>query len=313
MQINSQTKDKMKEGTAFSPGHITGFFQICRDEDSSLKTGSRGAGVSITRGVITRVAIEPACENRLTIFFNGLPAHDPHVSSHLVSLFLKQTEIKQYGNINVFHYIDIPVGYGLGSSGAGALSLVMSLDHAMGTSLSRDEQISLAHRAEVEMKTGLGTVTGESCGGIEIREKAGAPGYGKVSRLAAEPFYKVICLLFGSLSTSSLLSDPEVQRKVNACGGNLVDKLTRERSLEKFMLFSREFAYNTGLVNKRLDAVINGLAEEGIPASMLMFGDGVFIIEKENKLDHVMHVLARFRETADVIISEIDFKGARLI
>ena len=43
----------MTEATAFSPGHITGLFQVFDQSEDPLLQGSRGAGVSITQGVTT--------------------------------------------------------------------------------------------------------------------------------------------------------------------------------------------------------------------------------------------------------------------
>ena len=46
----------------------------------------------------------------------------------------------------------------------------------MGLGLTSLEVYQLAHSAEVELRTGLGTVLGQFCGGLEVREKEGAPG-----------------------------------------------------------------------------------------------------------------------------------------
>ena len=47
------------QSIAFAPGHISGFFQPCYDKDP-LKTGSRGAGLSLSFGARTQVTLEPA-------------------------------------------------------------------------------------------------------------------------------------------------------------------------------------------------------------------------------------------------------------
>ena len=57
----------MKRICAFSPGHITGFFQICDDSESPLEKGSRGAGVSVSKGVTTTVEMAPADNSTLQI------------------------------------------------------------------------------------------------------------------------------------------------------------------------------------------------------------------------------------------------------
>ena len=47
----------MKEFKAFSPAHITGFFEICDNNKEPLLKGSRGAGISLKKGVTTKVKI----------------------------------------------------------------------------------------------------------------------------------------------------------------------------------------------------------------------------------------------------------------
>jgi pantoate kinase len=57
----------MKEASAYAPGHLTGFFQICDEPEDPLHKGARGSGASITRGVNTRVQAEPSDRNSFTI------------------------------------------------------------------------------------------------------------------------------------------------------------------------------------------------------------------------------------------------------
>ncbi|HUU07091.1 MAG TPA: sugar kinase, partial [Thermoplasmata archaeon] len=42
---------------AFCPGHITGFFEICR-ADNLLASGSRGGGLCTSLGALSDVGIE---------------------------------------------------------------------------------------------------------------------------------------------------------------------------------------------------------------------------------------------------------------
>ena len=45
-------------GKAYSPSHITGFYSEINDE-SIVKHGSLGAGISISKGVTTEVKLYP--------------------------------------------------------------------------------------------------------------------------------------------------------------------------------------------------------------------------------------------------------------
>ena len=49
----------------YIPGHITGFFKICRGENV-LKTGSIGAGITLNKGVITTLV-----KGKGNIYFNN--------------------------------------------------------------------------------------------------------------------------------------------------------------------------------------------------------------------------------------------------
>ena len=72
------------EATAFSPGHITGFFTIRDTPDSVLHKGSLGAGVSLTRGVRTHLKAVPASSTKVNVLFNGKPAAGAVVSERVL-------------------------------------------------------------------------------------------------------------------------------------------------------------------------------------------------------------------------------------
>ena len=67
------------EAKAFSPAHITGFFVPHYDPQDPARSGSRGAGYSITKGVTTHVHAEPSPKDSVEIkgsrvTFEGKPA-----------------------------------------------------------------------------------------------------------------------------------------------------------------------------------------------------------------------------------------------
>src|SRR5512145_1993980 len=142
---------------AFSPGHITGFFEIPHGAYSHfLHRGSKGAGFSIDRGIATTAYVYESAKAGYQISINGVEARDAEVSKWVVEEYLKLADKPYF--VNIEHDIGIPVGFGLGSSGAAALSLSYALNQALDTGLSRTEAAQIAHRAEIACKTGLGTV-----------------------------------------------------------------------------------------------------------------------------------------------------------
>jgi len=61
----------MNQVKAFSPCHLTGFFQICDESTDPLHVGSRGAGVSLSQGVTTTVKIDESSTSSIEIKING--------------------------------------------------------------------------------------------------------------------------------------------------------------------------------------------------------------------------------------------------
>ena len=191
----------MKKARAFSPCHITGFFQIFNQPENSLKAGSRGAGVSLGRGVETIVKVKKALKFSLQVRINGFRSKSAEVSEHIVNAFASRFEVIADSRIVVEHDVDVPTGAGFGTSGAAALSLALALNDVFDLGLSTIEAAQLAHITEVECKTGLGTVIAETFGGVEIRVEPGAPGVGKVKQVSVSKDLLLACLTFGPMPT----------------------------------------------------------------------------------------------------------------
>lgn len=303
----------MKEAVAFAPGHVTGFFQILDNEINRLESGSRGAGVSIKKGVLTRVKVEEASDLSFNIKINGEVAEGAVVSETVLKMFFSKIGKASY-NVSVFHEVSVPIGCGLGSSGAAALSLGLALNKVFSLGFSFMEVAQMAHLAEIECKTGLGSVIAETFGGFEVRVKAGAPGFGEVRRIPIDDGYRMVFLNFGHLSTQRFLSDERFRRRINELGGDCVDKLVLKPSPELFMRLSRAFAEHVGLISEKIRRVLDETDKLGIVCSMPMFGEAVFTLVKEDLVDKVLNVFRRHAESeGSIIVSEIDFEGARLL
>ena len=128
------------EATAFCPAHITGFFKAHLDGDqNSLENfGSTGAGFSIKQGVTTRVKVDTKDnqESNFRITTKGYHSDKIDVSEFVLNEFLKLGKFSDKF-FDIEHEISIPVGYGLGSSGAVALSLSFALDQVLKTKLDK--------------------------------------------------------------------------------------------------------------------------------------------------------------------------------
>ena len=195
------------EGVAFCPAHITGFFKahLENNQENLENLGSMGAGFSIRQGVTTKVTVDKknSHDSNFKITTKGYQSDKTDVSEFVLNEFLKIGDFEdQFFDIE--HEISIPVGYGLGSSSAVALSLSFALDQALGTKLDKNTIGQIAHNAEVNCKTGLGDVLASFHGGFEVRVKPGAPGIGTVEKISTDKI-SVIMICFSPISTNKFI------------------------------------------------------------------------------------------------------------
>ncbi|MBN2352902.1 MAG: GHMP kinase [Spirochaetales bacterium] len=262
---------------AFAPGHITGFFEIDDSDPDPLRRGSRGAGLSLAAGVVTDVSISLSTEPSLTIALNGATESEAPVSRRVVKLFSAATG-DAVRAVRIEHFVSVPQGAGFGSSGAGALSLALAVNAACGRPMGEVEAARLAHRAEIDCRTGLGTVLACTAGGLEIRTRAGAPGVGEGRSFPVPGGLIVLCFVYGPLSTAASLADPAVRRKITEAGARLGRRLLDEPTVPRFIELSREFTEAAGLVTPRLRGFFESLDRRGVAAAMTHFGEAIFTV-----------------------------------
>jgi pantoate kinase len=294
-------------GVAFCPAHVTGFFKAELDE-KNLKTnelGSLGAGFSIQDGVTTTVEVSPAEEFDLKITTKGYTAENTNVSEFVVNDFIKRCNSKYF--INVHHEISVPVGYGLGSSGAVALSLAVALNKALNLNLSKEKVGEIAHNAEVLCKTGLGDVLASYHGGFEIRTKAGAPGIGVVEKIDSDSNIILIC--FSPISTKKFIT--EKIETINGLGGKMVDHLRETRDYNDFQDMSIKFSKYVQVMTPKMELVVDDLHNAGIKCGVALFGETIFTMIPPNMEQKVLDVLKKY-DDGIIIKSRIDNSGVRL-
>ena len=300
------------EATAFCPAHITGFFKAHLDNNqNSLENfGSTGAGFSIKQGVTTRVKVDTKDnqESNFRITTKGYQPDKTDVSEFVLNEFLKLGKFSDKF-FDIEHEISIPVGYGLGSSGAVALSLSFALDQALETKLDKTMIGQIAHNAEVNCKTGLGDVLASFHGGFEIRVKPGAPGIGCVEKIFTNKI-SVIMICFSPISTNKFIKERLSQ--INGLGGKMVNRLLESKNYEHFQDMSLEFAKFVDVITPRMQKLVNELSKNNIKCGIAFFGETVFsMIPKEDE-DKVLEILQKYSDGI-IIKSELDDNGARVL
>ena len=292
----------------FVPSHITGFFEII-DDSEPLKKGSRGAGVVLDQGVQTNITIEDG-SGTSTVKVKGKS------KSKLASISYKTIELlKNYykiddKNIEIDHEFQIPVGTGFGISAACALGTSLGIARTLKLPLTYNQAASIAHLTEIEMKSGLGDVIAEITGGLVLRLKEGAPGFGRTDKIILDrdagsrslDEYYIISKTLGEIETSSVIEDPIWKEKINQTGKDLMSKLLEKPDIETFFKLSRKFAEETSLMNAEVKEVVDILEEETIGASMAMLGNTAFALSQtpDTSVDNV-------------IVSKIDNMGCRFV
>jgi pantoate kinase len=315
-RISYSERRKMKETRAFAPCHITGFFQIFNHTIQPLLIGSKGAGVSLEKGVETRVRVKSSSKSSLEIMVNGELTQYAEASEHVARAALLLSNgplsIKKV-TLMVEHRIAVPVGAGFGTSGASALSLAVALNQALGLNLSRVQAAQLAHTADVECRTGLGTVIAETFGGVEVRVKPGAPGIGKIVQIPTPRNFEVACLIFGPLSTREFLADKETCKRINELGGKLVRRLVKQPTIKNLLRFSRQFAEHLQIMSKRVRRVLDATDGAGFVCSMAMFGESVFTLVERKHLGELLKIFHKYGSKGRIITCGIDVKGVRTL
>ena len=300
------------EATAFCPAHVTGFFKAHLDDDqNNLKNvGSMGAGFSIKQGVTTRVKIQTRNnqESNFEVTSHGYQSDKTDVSEYVLKEFLKLGDFTTKF-FKIEHDISIPVGYGLGSSSAVALSLSFALDQALQTKLDKTMIGQIAHNAEVYCKTGLGDVLASFHGGFEIRVKPGAPGIGHIEKITTKKI-SVIMTCFSPISTNKFIKERLSQ--INGLGGKMVNRLLESKSYEHFQDMSLEFAKYVDVMTPRMQKLVNELYKNNVKCGIALFGETVFSMIPQEKEDEALRIMQKYTDGI-IIKSELDNDGARVL
>jgi pantoate kinase len=299
----------MGTASAYAPGHLTGLFQICDQPSDPLLKGARGSGVSLDLGVHTTVTARQAEAMSWSIKINGIDTQGAFVSENVLRRFSDHTSPQK---INVEHWVETPVVAGFGSSGGGALSLALALNEATGAPLKKLEAAQIAHTAEIECKTGLGSVFAAVRGGFGVLIKPGAPGIGEAISYPDTSGLRVVYLHFGPIPTKEALANPALRARINDIGGKFVDELQRHPTTERFMRLSRQFTEHVGLVTPKLRALFDKLDPAGYIFTMAMFGEVSFsVMEKERAKEAAKLIESSFPGYEAVVVG-IDREGAKL-
>ena len=300
---------------AYSPGHITGFFSTPDPHISTTDPkflGSMGAGFSIDKGITSTVKVFSSNEKNYEIKLNGIPNFELKVSNFVIASYMRVIREPVY--LSIEHQSDLPIGYGLGSSGSAALSLSYALNEALKTNLTKVQAAQIAHNADVVCRTGLGTVISEFTGGFELRLSVGGPGIGRVIKSKLSTDWRVIVLCLKPIKTELWLDKwvtNENKHSLNLLGRKMVNVLHQDPKVESFLEMSYQFAHEYHLDKGKCQNPLNLLQAEGIKASVALFGHTLFTLTERDNVSRIVKLLEQFE--GQLLVCGVDNLGARLV
>ena len=303
---------------AFAPAAISSFFQIHDTQNGKPitdleKKGAIGGGFGLEKGVKTTVTAKEAEENSIKVFINSKHVVEAKTTENVVEKLLAKTSTNYA--VKVEHEIEVPIGMGFGTSAGGALTAGLALTEAISLPLTYNQIGKIAHVAEIECQTGLGTVSSLTfSGGCVLVVEPGAPGICQLDRIPMTSDYVIVAGYLQSRIPKTILSSSEKKRQINSYGKKALDAVLIEPSLENFMDYCWEFAQNAGFATDSIRQLVAAAKKAGaIGAAQNMIGEAVHAVVHEENAKSVEEAFKQALPSQQVLVSKIDFQGARLI
>jgi pantoate kinase len=309
----------LKQAKAFAPAAISSFFQIHDTENGKPiadleRVGAIGGGFGLEKGVTTSVTVQEAEKTEISVFINGKLAAEAKTSQQVVETLLAKTE-KKYA-VTVEHQIEVPIGTGFGTSAGGALTAGLALREALELPLTYNQIGKIAHVAEIQCLTGLGTVSSLAfSGGCVLVTKAGAPGICEIDRIPISPDYLIVAGFFASkIPKKSILSSAERKKEINGYGKQTLDDVLAKPTLQNFLDGCWDFSEKAGFATDEIRRLV-GIAKAAgaVGAAQNMIGHAVHAIVHQANVQSVAEAFNEVLPSNQVIVSRIDFQGARLV
>jgi len=246
---------------AFSPGSVTLFFEIMNEHKDPLRVGSRGVGVCVSLGAITNVQEG----KELRIYVNGKTLKNS----------IQEDIARAYGfEGTISTELQLPVSQGFGMSAAAALSTSLAIAKLKNATYLQAAQ--LAHRAEVERKSGLGDVASQYEGGFTLRLKEGIHPYGIVDRLFFPHIPITLVKLKEGIETREVLKDENMRKRIKKEGHRAMEKFLKMPTLENAIKIARDFAFKTSLISGDGKEFLKGCNN----ATIAMIGNSAIVFDE---------------------------------
>ena len=245
---------------AFAPGHVSVFFRPHRHSDPA-RAGSTGAGLTLSDGVSVRAT--PAAERSVRL--NG----------DAIEVGAVERVLAAFPAVSIEAETRLPIGAGFGVSGAFSLATALAVNDLVDADNTENDLVGLAHRAEVEARTGLGDVVAQARGGVPVRTAPGAPGHGALDGIAATADIEYVS--YGGIDTERVLAGETAA--IEAAGDSALERLLEGPTLSALFVEGRRFAREAGLLTERCEEAVGAVLDAGGEATMVMLGETVVALD----------------------------------
>lgn len=253
----------MQSAIAVSPASISFIFQVCKKRNGGI-LGSIGIGATVDKYV--KVTAKPASSTQ--IYFNEKP-----ISFHPVETVIQKLTQK---SVEISIHSELPLACGFGISGASSIATAYAVNKLLNLHIDQETLSLLAHEAEIENRTGLGSVATQITGGFLVKNEPGIPVL--ATRL---PFIgkKIYTYILNPLETPKILQDGKKISRINSAATHALKTFSslKNPSLANVLEISFDYSLDSGILNNdRLTSIIEAIQREKGHATMAMIGYTIF-------------------------------------
>ena len=253
-----------------------------------------------------------ASKTRFRIVINSKDAPRANTTRWALHRVLKDAGVSL--DVRVELKVNVPIASGYGTSAAGTLASCLALAEAAEIPATMNQLGRIAHIAEVENQTGLGTVSALLTGGFVLVTEPGAPGIGLIDKLRFPKGHTIVCAYMGPIPTRRALSHSDITDRVNPAAKRVMEAVRRKPDLATFLNQTRKFSSESGFQSPEMARLMDIMVSTGaVGAAQNMIGKAVHCVAEDGEVPHIMKALRKEFPSASLFHSKLDDRGVRLI
>lgn len=215
-----------------------------------------------------------------------------------------------WGHLRLEQDVRVPIGSGFGASGASALSGVLAVAKAVGIEEPKTRLAQYPHQAEIEERTGVGTVSviceGTGAGAIV---RPGPPGVASFLKVRTPSSARLVTATIGPFDKKRALDSPKMTSKINELGDDALRRFLADPTLDCLGSCGEEFSLRLGLETVEVKKLAHLAKRAGaLHASQNMIGYAVHAVTDE---DSQAKVVRAFRGVSRDLLVDVFEVGRR--